>query len=476
MGTVGLTVGSAWSDRIFGSGIHVAGVPAMAGVSGDGPRPDGTLSAPLRDVSLIDTTGLSCSALPGGSLTGTIAFILRGECSFEAKIGMAQAAGAVGVVVYTHAQSPDAGIMQTGSSTIPAMMLSNRDGLRVKAVLAEAPDAAVDMIFDESLPLILDADGISSFSSRGPGPDGNIRPDLLAVGEDILTAAQKVNENGELYDPSGFTVINGTSFSSPLVAGSYAVLKAARPGLRMGQYRSLLMTTAQPFPAADGRPAPVQVGGSGRLDLSAALRGQLAADPGSISFGMGGQQVEAARTVRVQNMGMGLGTWKVVVDSADEIKATVEPEEFSLGASDALDITVRFKGDVQLGEYQGFLLFRQVDAAEGDRPQRIPYWYGVPSGTPASVTVMPSAPASAATGSTVDMSVLITDAIGAPTAGTPKVTVLEGSAEFLEAISQEDIFSGYWSIRLRMGAEAGQVNRFRIEAGEVVRELSIRTR
>jgi hypothetical protein len=271
-------------------------------------------------------------------------------------------------------------------------------------------------------------------------------------------------------------VINGTSFSSPLVAGSYAVLRAARPGLRMGQYRSLLTTTAQPFPALETRPAPVQVGGSGRLDLSAALRGQLALDPGSVSFGLGGQRVEAARTIRIQNVGTGLGSWKVEVDSGDEIKATVEPAEFSLGPSDTVDITVRFKGDLQLGEYQGFLLFRQADAAEGDRPQRVPYWYGVPSGRPASVTVNPPAPARAATGSTVSLHALITDAIGGGIPEAPKVTVLEGSAEFVEATSEENVFPGYWNVKLRMGAESGQTNRFRIEAGEVVREISIRTR
>lgn len=476
MGTVGLTVGSTWTDRIFGSGIRINGAPAMAGVSGDGPKPDAALTAPLKDVALLDPTGLACSELPAGSLTGAIAFILRGGCGFELKIGVAAAAGAVGVIVYTHAESPDAATMLTGGSTIPAMMVSNRDGLRMKAVLTETPDAVAEMIFDESLPLILDADGISSFSSRGPGPDGSIRPDLLAVGEDILTAAQKTNENGELYDPSGFTVTNGTSFSSPLVAGSYAVLRAARPGLQMGQYRSLLTTTAQPFPALETRPAPVQVGGSGRLDLSAALRGQLAVDPGSISFGMGGQRVEAARTIRIQNVGTGLGSWKVEVDSGDEAKATVEPTEFSLGVSDTIDVTVRFQGDLQLGEYQGFLLFRQVDAAEGDRPQRVPYWYGVPSGTPASVKMNPSAPATAETGSTVSLHALITDTIGAGTSEPPKVTVLEGSAEFLEATSEESVFPGYWNIKLRMGAESGQDSRFRIEAGPVVREIAIRTR
>ena len=474
MGSSGLTVGSSWTDRIFGSGIRISGADPIVGIPGDGPKPEGPVNAPLKDVTPLDLDGLACFRLPAGSLTGAVAFILRGDCTFEVKINIARAAGAVGVIIYTHAESPNAGGMLTGRATLPAMMISNRNGLKVKAILTEKPDTTVEMDFADALPFILEADGVSSFSSRGPGPDGSIRPDVLAVGEEIVTAAQRTNSSGELYDPSGFTLTNGTSFSSPLVAGAYAVLKAGRPGLRMGQYRSLLVNTAQPFPVAEAR--AVQVGGAGRLDLQAALGGRLTMDPVSVSFGMGGQRVDAARTIRVLNAGRGVGTWKVEIDSGDEMKATVAPAEFSLGVSDTVDLRVQFRGDAQPGEYQGFLLFRRVDAAEGERPQRVAYWYGVPSGKPATIRVVPAAPATAAVSGVVNLTVLITDAIGAGTREAPEVTVLEGSGTFLSAASEEDRFPGYWRIALRLGAESGQVNRFRVEAGAVVREISIRTR
>ncbi|MFN0103543.1 MAG: S8 family serine peptidase [Bryobacteraceae bacterium] len=477
VGSAGLTVGASSTDRIFASGIRVNGSDPLAAPAGDGPKPGSPINAPLKDAAAIDSTGLACAPLPAGSLAGAAALILRGECSFESKINAAQAAGAVAAIIYTHAQSPNAAGMLVGGATLPAVMISHRDGLRVKSILVEQPNSIVDMTFDDSLAFAVDSNGISGFSSRGPGADGGVRPDLLAVGEDILTAAQKTNRNGELYGESGFTLTNGTSFSSPLVAGAYAVLKAGRPGLRAGQYGSLLVNTAQPFPAAESRPASVQDGGSGRLDLNAALRGQLAMDPPSISFGLGGRRVDAGRTIRVQNTGASVGTWKLEVDSADEVKMTVAPTEFSLGVSDTIDLDVRLSGDLQLGEYQGFLLFRRVDAPAEERPQRVAYWYGVPTGKPATVSVIPSAPATAAAGGVVSITVLITDSIGASTPfETPKVTVLEGAAEFLEATSEESRYPGYWSIRLRMGANSGQTNRFRIEAGAVVREFSIRTR
>ena len=272
-------------------------------------------------------------------------------------------------------------------------------------------------------------------------------------------------------------MVDGTSFSSPLVTGAYAVLKSGRPGLTAAQYRSLLVNTAQPIPAFDVRPAAVQIGGAGRMDLQAALKGRLTMDPVSVSFGIGGQRVDFSRTLRVQNASGGVGTWKVEVDTGDEIKPIVEPSEFSLGPGDTVDLKVNFAGDLQLGEYQGFLLLRPANAEDGERPQRVAYWYGVPTGKPAAAIFLPTPASTAAAGSTVSLTLLVTDSIGASTPlETPKVTVLEGSGDFIDASSADDLFPGYWLIRLRMGSVSGQTNRFRVEAGAIVRELSIVTR
>ena len=213
------------------------------------------------------------------------------------------------------------------------------------------------------------------------------------------------------------------------------------------------------------------------MDLRAALRELLTVNPTSLSFGFGGRRADFQRTIRIQNQGEAGGKWKVDIDSADGVKATVEPAEMFLGPCEAGDVTVRFAGDLQPGEYQGFVLFRRTDAAAGERPQRIPYWYGVPTGIPASISVIPSAPATGTGGELVLLSVLITDAIGASTpAETPRVTVLEGSGTFVSAVSEDSQAPGYWTIRVRLGSVSGQNNRFRIEVGAMVREVAIRTR
>lgn len=65
------------------------------------------------------------------------------------------------------------------------------------------------------------ADGVrANFSSWGPTPDGRIKPDVAAQGRNAVVASKTQYE---------VTKTNGTSFSSPIMAGMVASLKQAFP-------------------------------------------------------------------------------------------------------------------------------------------------------------------------------------------------------------------------------------------------------
>jgi serine protease AprX len=63
---------------------------------------------------------------------------------------------------------------------------------------------------------------ITNFSSRGPSFDGRIKPEVVALGQSVYCA----EHNG------GYTRVNGTSLSAPLVGGGAALILEAYPELR----------------------------------------------------------------------------------------------------------------------------------------------------------------------------------------------------------------------------------------------------
>ncbi|MBV1923796.1 MAG: S8 family serine peptidase [Flavobacteriaceae bacterium] len=70
----------------------------------------------------------------------------------------------------------------------------------------------------------------ASFSSKGPTVDGRVKPDVMAQGQD----AAIIGTNGNV------DYANGTSFSSPILAGAITCLWQARPEVRNDQIMQIV--------------------------------------------------------------------------------------------------------------------------------------------------------------------------------------------------------------------------------------------
>jgi serine protease AprX len=89
---------------------------------------------------------------------------------------------------------------------------------------------------------------VASFSSRGPSACGGTTfPEVVAPGFDILTSDKTY---GGVY-PDSYTLLSGTSFAAPHVAGAMALLVDAFPGALPGDLERALMNSATDL-AADG--------------------------------------------------------------------------------------------------------------------------------------------------------------------------------------------------------------------------------
>jgi serine protease AprX len=100
---------------------------------------------------------------------------------------------------------------------------------------------------------------IFQLSSRGPAADGEIKPDLVTLGVDIISALAGSKD--------GYSSMSGTSMAVPQVSGATAILLQAQPDLKPADVKRMLLKTADDL----GQSGPDNVYGYGALNLTNAL-------------------------------------------------------------------------------------------------------------------------------------------------------------------------------------------------------------
>jgi minor extracellular serine protease Vpr len=334
--------------------------------------------APLVDVTPSDPTSQACSALPNLNLSGSIAVIKRGNCTFSTKITNATAAGAVGVLLYDNVSEPLSTIgtgIGTPATAIESGIMTAADGANLLAFLQANPNALGQMSGTQSF-YSQQADLVSNYSSRGPTADYAIKPDLVAPG-DMFAASQETNSTGTavIYDPSGFVAASGTSFAAPMTSGSAAVLKSARPSLTATDIKSVLVNSATPLSGAqDGAPASVMNMGGGRLNLQAAMNATLTSSPVSVSFKLITLSTTSqSQTVTIKNVGTQSDVVAVTVTpilGGAGLQVTASPSSISLAAGASAPVTIQIVAtSAQQGIFEGFITLTGQQSAI-----HVPYW------------------------------------------------------------------------------------------------------
>jgi minor extracellular serine protease Vpr len=269
--------------HFIGVNVTVGATNYAAAVGQFGPS--AAVSGPL---SVVSSDG--CSSLSG--LTGAIALIARGTCTFSTRIWNAQSAGAVGVVISNNVGGPPISMGQDGTAnqpTIPGVMVSNTTGKTLTG-LGGSPttiNAAKTYVQDLGTSNVL-----AGFSSRGPTDvDFHAKPDVTAPGVNVLSSIPGAGPESctPAFPTPCWAFFQGTSMATPHLAGSAAVVLGQHPGWPAWAVRSAIVNTADEnvLNTSDGTSLDVDVDdvGSGRENLGSAVGASLALDPVSISFG-----------------------------------------------------------------------------------------------------------------------------------------------------------------------------------------------
>jgi minor extracellular serine protease Vpr len=352
-----LTAGASTVPHFIGTPVTVGGSSYGAALGAFGKVTSDT-TALLGVVTSAPTdpaTGLAtaCSALPAGSLTGKIALISRGGCTFSQKIRSAQDAGATIVLVVNNVGGDPIAMGLGGipnEPTVPAYQLSLADGLQVKGHNGEAITVGANPAYFSTS----NADLMAGFSSQGPTDvDFRVKPDVVAPGVNVLSSIP------HQFCPAApcFAFFQGTSMATPHLAGSAAVVKSQHPDWTAAQIRSAIVNTAdqgvlKTFTGA-AKATDVNIIGSGRENLLSAVNATAALDPVSTSFGAvpsGSGQTRTA-TITITNVSGAAKTYSLSVGpaSGSGVSYSVSTSSVTLGAGESATVTVTMNADKAAG-------------------------------------------------------------------------------------------------------------------------------
>ncbi len=228
------------------------------------------------------------AALDPAKASGKVLLCERGNSARVDKSRAVKEAGGVGMILMdtSSAQAPVA-----DPHSIPAVHLNFADGSAARSWIAAHPGGASAIGKSVLTTSATPAPQMAGFSSRGPNKHNSnvLKPDLTAPGVDILAgvtadynsqAERDAIANGTMTPYANWASYQGTSMSSPHVAGLGALLRQAHPDWSPAAIKSALMTTAydtQP----DGQPGMA----NGTLPWSQGaghVRPNKAVDPGLV--------------------------------------------------------------------------------------------------------------------------------------------------------------------------------------------------
>ena len=415
-----IAVGGIQNDVTYVEQVEVIGsgappdVQAIAALeSYAGPAPLTPLTKQLVDVTQAgDSDGLLCNAVGATALSGVFVLVLQGTCDDVTKVTNAQSAGAAGVIeiadIAGAALYPPFGLYGT---TIPTFIIDQTDGANLKSYIDSNPGAKTTL---DPTPHQVSASSqgyspysMAVFSSRGPvNETGALKPDMVAVATDFLMPAQSYDPYGELFSFFRYGTSQGTSFATPMVSGSAALVKQSNPNLTPLQIRSALVNTASlsNLTTSDGSAqASVSEAGAGLLQTQNAVIStvQVVPSPGSsynpyfgatVSFGtVGTASITPSGKLTLDNTGTSPVTLTMSIKQSANYSSTtaavsVSPSSVTIPAGTPSSpgqatVTVTLAGSAPAaGRFEGV-----ITAAGGPVPLTIPYMYLVPSGTPYDV-------------------------------------------------------------------------------------------
>ena len=370
------TVGSPGSaERALTAGAssvgHFIGTPVLAGGSVVAITATGDFGVPKADLSgtLVPTTGTTTDPTTLGTgcdagaypatVSGNIALVSRGVCTFGNKVSVAEKQGAKGVIVVNNIPGDPVAMAADAAfpTTIPAVMAGQAD----KAAVVAKAGQTVTISATQKYTQTGNDDIMGDFSSQGPTDvDYRVKPDVVAPGVNVLSSIPHT-----FCDPTPlgcWAFFQGTSMASPHLAGTAAVVRQAHSTWTAEQVRSAIVNTAQEgvltkSKAITTKETDPNVIGAGLDDVDAAVGASLALSSVSTSFGAvsSGSGQALSRTITVTNLGSTTATPAVTVTGDPAFSASVASLSIAPGTAKTFTVAYAPAKATAKGDHTGTL-------------------------------------------------------------------------------------------------------------------------
>ncbi len=224
------------ADVVLGDGTTVTGAGRHTEAL---PETGAVLAAEvgLDDLDRATVTQCHLGSLDADKVDGRIVACARGANALVEKSAAVAEAGGVGMILYNVEGGADS--ILSVDHAIPTVHTRIADTDTIVEYLSSGEGTAS---LTEGVQYESRAPVMSDFSSTGPAYAGDgdlLKPDITAPGVDVVAAVAPPGNEG-----NDFASYQGTSMSSPHIAGLGALLKATNPDWSPSSIKSAMMTTA----------------------------------------------------------------------------------------------------------------------------------------------------------------------------------------------------------------------------------------
>jgi serine protease AprX len=251
----------------FGHGTVVAGIIGGNGTASNGQYIGIAPQVTLLNLRVNDATGAAATS----DIMNAILWVVNNQSTFNIRV---LNLSLISSVAESYTTSPlDAAVEYAWLKGIAVVVAAGNLGPN-SALYAPANDPYVITVgaTDDAGTVTAADDTLAAFSSYGVTQDGFIKPDLVAPGRHLVSTVAAGSTIATTYPQNlvgtQYVMLSGTSVAAPQVSGIAALYLEAHQGIRPGQLKGVLKTTAHGF----GLLGTVPVGaGAGYADAVAAI-------------------------------------------------------------------------------------------------------------------------------------------------------------------------------------------------------------